>query len=88
MGRKEHFVSAALFHGTDAVFKPGDLVLPGAKTGRSNFKSGDPVAYASNDIGVAKFFGEESAFNASEAHGKSIPDRIYKVAPVNPSDVS
>lgn len=77
-----------IYHGTSSVLSPGDVVVPGAKSGKTNWVKDDSVAYATNDLGAATYFANESANNESEALQKRVEPKIYRVSPVDASDTS
>jgi hypothetical protein len=79
-----------LYHGTNLEFNPGDLILPRAETGAQPTFDPEPGfnlddrAYASTHPASAHFY----AVNATQRAGQSYDEnKIYKVEPVDPSDV-
>ena len=70
-------LSYALFHGTTADLKPGDMVRPAKSIGKSrHWKSGkSDVAYATEDADTAKYFAEIASIRGGEP-------KVYEVEPV------
>lgn len=86
MTRNNEDFSAGLFHGTNAEFKPGDIILPRVTTGSaSSFEAQpqmkefnpDSVAYATDTPEVAHWYANK---RVEKEGGKP---RVYKVKPVN-----
>lgn len=78
MTRNNADFQAGLFHGTTNQFNVGDVVLPSMYFR----KNGDITAYASDDLAVAKRFGE------LKSEKDDLSDvNVYQVEPVNPQDV-
>jgi hypothetical protein len=69
-----HILSTALFHGTMAKLKPGDVVEPREAPGY-----GAPLAFATHHHGAAKAFATDREGNKGH---------IYHVTPVDPQEVS
>lgn len=88
MSRSEEFKKSVLYHGTHQVFSVGDVVKPGNEVGVYNWQPNDTQAYATDDLGAAMYFANESANNASEKAQRRINGRVYHVSPINENDTS
>jgi len=82
---------AEFWHGTHVSFKPGDIITPrDSRDGASNFEVSDPNdktgwnagnrAYATDSVEIAEWYAQRAA----KKHGEG---RVYKVEPVDPSDL-
>jgi len=83
---------AEFWHGTHVALNPGDIISPrNSRGGQSNFETTDSskdltgwnpghVAYATDSVEIAEWYAQ----HAAKKHGEG---RVYKVEPVNPSDL-
>ena len=90
MTRNNADFAAGLFHGTNATFAPGDIIVPRVATGAAASFDEQPqmenfnpnhVAYAIDHPGAAKYYANK---RAKREGGKG---RVYQVTPVDEKDV-
>jgi hypothetical protein len=80
-----------LYHGTDAEFNPGDVILPANKINKMPSNRGD-VAYATPDLHTAKLMAWEQNnhncknFDKNYGEHNPPPEHVYEVEPVNPKE--